>query len=105
MIFHNFNIGAGMATEIFTMEIEVDGRTQKQRAEMPLVFAQAEFMQTVQQFVQLGKPARVKFSKSVDIWCQFDKKHKKIELFAEFWNNIYEAQRKDAEFAKEKAGD
>ena len=84
-----------MEPEIYTVDIEFNGQTQKQTINASPLMAQSEFIQIIQQLAGLNIPARVRFCKNSDVWCQFDNTFKSNEIYAEFRNNAYEAQKQN----------
>lgn len=77
--------------EVFecTFDIEVEDRTQHQTVQAPRAALEQQFLSLVQQAAQSSKPVKVKMSRKVPIYDNFDKKWIERENSVAFANNTY----------------
>ncbi len=77
--------------EVFecTFDVEVDGVTNRSRIQAPRVALEQQFMSLVQQAANSAKPVKVKMSRVVPIYDNFDNKWINRENSVTFANNAY----------------
>lgn len=77
--------------EVFecTFDIEVEDRIQHQTVQAPRAALEQQFLGLAQQAAQSNKPVKVKMSRKVPIYDNFDKKWIEQENFVAFANNAY----------------
>ena len=77
--------------EVFecTFDIEVEDRIQHQTVQAPRVALEQQFLGLVQQAAKSNKPTKVKMSRQVPIYDNFDKKWIMRENSMAFANNAY----------------
>ena len=77
-----------------TFEIEIGGRWLRQTIQAPQIMIQHRFVEFVQQFHGSTEPARIKLSRIVPIYSQFDKRWINRENSIEYCNAAYDGLRK-----------
>ena len=77
--------------EVFecTFDIEVEDRIQHQAVQAPRVALEQQFLGLAQQAAKSNKPMRVKMSRQIPIYDNFDKKWIVRENSVAFANNAY----------------
>lgn len=77
--------------EVFecTFDIEVEDRIQRQTVQAPRVALEQQFLGLAQQAAKSNKPMRVKMSRQIPIYDNFDKKWIVRENSVAFENNAY----------------
>ena len=77
--------------EVFecTFDIEVEDRIQHQTVQAPRVALERQFLGLAQQAAKSNKPMRVKMSRQIPIYDNFDKKWIVRENSVAFANNAY----------------
>lgn len=77
--------------EVFTckMEIEYNSIRKVQTIQAPAIMIQNEFMAVVEEVARAAYPVRVKLSREVPVYSQFDRDWLKRECSIEFRNNAY----------------
>ena len=77
--------------EVFecTFDIEVEDRIQHQTVQAPRVVLEQQFLGLAQQAAKSNKPMRVKMSRQISIYDNFDKKWIVRENSVAFANNAY----------------
>ena len=77
--------------EVFecTFDIEVEDRIQHQTVQAPRVALERQFLGLAQQAAKSNKPMRVKMSRQISIYDNFDKKWIVRENSVAFANNAY----------------
>lgn len=77
--------------EIFecTFDMEVENDIQHQVVQAPRAALEQQFLSLVQQAAQSSKPVKVKMSREVPIYDNFDKKRIERENSVAFANNTY----------------
>lgn len=77
--------------EVFecTFDIEVEDRIQRQTVQAPRVALEQQFLGLAQQAAKSNKPMRVKMSRQIPIYDNFDKKWIVRENSVAFANNAY----------------
>lgn len=77
--------------EVFecTFDIEVEDRNQRQTVQAPRAALVQQFLSLAQQAAQSDKPIKVKMSRKVHIYDNFDKKWIERENSVAFANNAY----------------
>lgn len=83
--------GFGGQMEVFacTFEIEVDKKIQRQTMEAPRIMIEQQFVSLVEQAANSTKPVKVKMSRKVPVWNQFENRWNDIEHCAIFANYAY----------------
>lgn len=77
--------------EVFTckMEIEYNSIRKVQTIQAPAIMIQNEFMAVVEEVARAAYTVRVKLSREVPVYSQFDRDWLKRECSIEFRNNAY----------------
>ena len=77
--------------EVFecTFDIEVEDRIQHQTVQAPRVALERQFLGLAQQAAKSNKPMRIKMSRQIPIYDNFDKKWIVRENSVAFANNAY----------------
>lgn len=90
-MFVNFDNPFGSPLEMFgcTIEIEVDGNTQRQTMQAPQMILTNQFVNLVQQAINTNQKVRVKMSRTAASYGEWDKQWHNIEHYIEFKNNPY----------------
>lgn len=86
MIFDASNI---FDTFEVTLEIENQGNVETYVNDAPQMIIQSQFIGLVQQAAQVDVPYRIKLSRIVQIYDEFNHTTKDIEHYLEFKNNAY----------------
>lgn len=76
-------------TFIVVFEIESQGNTTTQTMNAPQMIIENEFVNLVQQAIQINSPCRIKMSMTVTVQDDINHTAKNIEHFVEFKNNAY----------------
>ncbi|MDB7829212.1 hypothetical protein [Intestinimonas butyriciproducens] len=77
--------------KVFTckMEIEYNSTVKVQTIQAPAIMIQNEFMAVVEEVARATYPVRVKLSREVPVYSQFDRDWLERECSIEFRNNAY----------------
>lgn len=77
--------------EIFecTFDIEIDGTTKKNRIQAPRIAIEQQFLSLVQQAANSSQAIKIKMSRIVPVYDNFDKKWINRENSVTFANNAY----------------
>lgn len=91
MIFdtNGFDVYGIFDTFAVTFEIESQGSISTQMMDAPQIIVQNQFINLVQQAVQIDSPCRIKMSRIAQIYDNINHTTKNIEHYLEFKNNAY----------------
>ena len=91
MIFdmNGFDTGGIFDTFAVTFEIESQGNISTHMMDAPQIIVQNQFVNLVQQAVQIDSPCRIKMSRIVQIYDGINHTTKNIEHYLEVKNNAY----------------
>jgi len=83
--------------EVFacTIEVEANGAVQVQRVQMPRLMIEREFMALVQHAANDSRPIKVKLSREVPVYDQFEQRWLERENSITFSNNAYISSHKE----------
>ena len=81
-----FNFGFFEPQTIILEQYIGNALVQSQQLSAPPEILQAQFMQLVQQVASQSQPMKIRMVRYEDVWNQFDKEWKKLELEVEFKN-------------------
>ena len=81
-----FNFGFSEPTTVTIEQYIGNALVQSQQLSAPPEILQAQFMQLVQQVASQSQPMKIRMVRWEDIWSQFDKEWKKLELDVAFKN-------------------
>lgn len=78
--------------EVFavTLEVEMNGKIQRQTMQAPRFVLEQQFVSLVQQAYESRVPVRVKMSMNVPIWIQFENRWVEREHSVEFANQAWQ---------------
>lgn len=80
------NFGLSEPMEVLLEQYIGNACISRQKLSAPPEILQAQFMQLVQQVVNQSQPMKIKMVRWEDVWSQFDKEWKKLELDVVFQN-------------------
>lgn len=81
-----FNFGFSEPTEVLLEQYIGNALVRSQQFSAPPEILQAQFMQLVQQVANQSQPMKIRMVRWEDVWSQFDKEWKKLELDVVFQN-------------------
>lgn len=81
-----FNFGFSEPLTVTLEQYIGNALVHSQQLSAPPEILQAQFMQLVQQVASQSQPIKIRMVRYEDIWSQFDKEWKKLELDVEFKN-------------------
>ena len=76
-----------------TLEIEQNGNLQSQTIEAPRIMLEQQFADLVQQASQVNNPVKIKMSRQVPIYNNYDDEWVDLEHWIIFENNSYTKQK------------
>ena len=80
------NLGLSEPMEVLLEQYIGNACISRQKLSTPPEILQAQFMQLVQQVVSQSQPMKIRMVRWEDVWSQFDKEWKKLELDVVFQN-------------------
>lgn len=80
------NLGLSEPMEVLLEQYIGNACISRQKLSAPPEFLQAQFMQLVQQVASQSQPMKIRMVRWEDVWSQFDKEWKKLELDVVFQN-------------------
>ena len=81
-----FNFGFSEPMEVLLEQYIGNACVSRQKVSAPPEILQVQFMQLVQQIASQSQPMKIRMVRWENIWNQFDKEWKKLELSIEFKN-------------------
>lgn len=81
-----FNFGLSESMDVLLEQYIGNACVSRQQLSAPPEILQAQFMQLVQQVASQSQPMKIRMVRYENIWNQFDKEWKKLELDVEFKN-------------------
>lgn len=81
-----FNFGLSEPITVTLEQYIGNTLVHSQQLSAPPEFLQTQFMQLIQQVVSQSQPMKIRMIRWEDVWCQFDKKWKRLELNVVFQN-------------------
>lgn len=81
-----FNFGFSDPVDVLLEQYVGNTCVSQQKLSAPPEFLQAQFMQLVQQVASQSQPMKIRMVRYEDVWNQFDKEWKKLELDVVFQN-------------------
>lgn len=81
-----FNFGFSEPMEVLLEQYIGNACVSRQKLSAPPEILQAQFMQFVQQVASQSQPMKIRMVRWEDVWSQFDKEWKKLELDVVFQN-------------------
>lgn len=81
-----FNFGLSEPLTVTLEQYIGNALVHSQQLSAPPEILQAQFMQLVEQVASQSKPMKIRMVRYEDIWSQFDKEWKKLELDVVFQN-------------------
>lgn len=81
-----FNFGFSESMEVLLEQYIGNALVHSQQLSAPPEILQAQFMQLIQQVASQSQPMKIRMVRYEDVWNQFDKEWKKLELDVTFQN-------------------
>ena len=81
-----FNFGLSKPLTVTLEQYIGNALVQSQQLSAPPEFLQAQFLQLAQQVASQSQPMKIRMVRYEDVWSQFDKEWKKLELDMVFQN-------------------
>lgn len=81
-----FNFGFPESVDVLLEQYIGNACVSRQKLSAPPEILQAQFMQLVQQVASQSQPMKIRMVRHKDVWNQFDKKLKRLELDIMFQN-------------------
>ena len=88
-MFINFGFEDFGEQEIYTIEVKMGNKMQRQRLQGAGEMVALQFIQLLEQAGKSNQPVRLKISKEEEIWNQFRQELKNIENYIQFANKKY----------------
>lgn len=81
-----FNFGLSEPLTVTIEQYIGNALVQSQQLSAPPEFLQVQFMQLVKQIASQSQPMKIRMVRYEDVWSQFDKEWKRLELDMTFQN-------------------